>query len=288
MVLLVYAGALAALFWIKPWLPRHEGTPIRTWVHEAINGDQDKTAHQAEVVSKVLRERAVPDFIHELDSMRPFPLRNRLAAWQRHLPRWAQFMKDGPFYEFKVRRAADILLDMGDAAEPAIPALVRSIKANDIPSSEFVEIIWNLHWMGPRAKAAIPLLRALTNRLEAAVAIYAIDGSTDAVVDLLSHDLTVSPLRLDYRELWWHRMDEAMTEAIAPLLCSVLTDETRSVADRRQVAEYLGELVTENEEILSALRLVKETGPAPELRQAAVEALVRLENNREREAGRNQ
>jgi hypothetical protein len=56
-----------------------------------------------------------------------------------------------------------ILHDLGPAAEPAVPALVRLLKHDD--DDVVKEAVWVLRKIGQRARAALPALREVSDSL---------------------------------------------------------------------------------------------------------------------------
>jgi hypothetical protein len=258
-------------------LPHGDGKFIRDWIYEALWGRSDREVREARV------ERPMPDLIRAFGAIQLAPAHP--TSLERQEP-WPPPQEDLPDDEVDVGgdllAAVEALTEMGDAGKVAVPAWEALVKSREMHYGVYLDFVWSLRDMGPKAKAALPLLRRQTNWLTAAMAIYAIEGTTNALVETLARNLAEETgfKAVDTREIWCYRDEEQVTSAIAPQFCQVLTNTSRPLAERVVVASYLGALITTNDLVRTGLKSVLSQDHEPELRKVAEEALENLEKNK--------
>jgi hypothetical protein len=156
---------------------------------------------------------------------------------------------------------------------------------------ECQDVIAYIVGLGPVASEALPLLRRMASdpqhqwAVQAALAIYAADDSTNLLAETISRALAKPDGFHDFdRELFWFREDERLNRVVVPLLSSVLTNTARSFLERNLIAGYLGEVRTSDPLPGETLKLVLEQNPDEELRKTVLEALAKQAKMPERNA----
>jgi HEAT repeat protein len=109
------------------------------------------------------------------------PAREAVAALTDILQRGERYVRD---------EAAWALGCIGPEAWAAVPELIRTLEDSEADTRQTVA--WALGCIGPEARAAVPVLSGVlrqeehpTGRIEAALALWKVDGQAEAVVPVL-------------------------------------------------------------------------------------------------------
>jgi hypothetical protein len=78
------------------------------------------------------------------------------------------------------------------------------------------------------------------------------------------------------RELFWFRGDEQLNRWVLPMLCQAVTEPNRSQMERKDIAGFLGDVVTTNQMPRKTLEALLKTEPQDALRSTTGEALEKL------------
>ena len=283
------AMALVALAYLTHplWqpVPMHRGRPVRDWVRDAMDGENwGNTIEARRVVSEELAGRAVPDFIRELEARCHSKFYYQARQWQYRLPQWCWILPEPKDTRDSINAAGFALLQMGEPARPAIPALVRCVDQAPMSFAESQEVVGEIIFLGPAASEALPLLRRMASNpkhpwaVQAALAAYAAADLTNLLAETLGRAMSKPGGYDDFaRQLFWFRNDEELNRIVVPLLATVLTNGARPLRERTSIAWYLGEVRTSDPLPRTTLKLLLERNPEEELRNTVLEALQELD-----------
>jgi len=257
----------------------YEGHSIGEWVELALAdhfADPDPDA-----VKMVLRigPPAVPylvDFLHRLRENR---IHERLVHWQiKFLPEWCRWYELHPDVSGDVVAATRLLTALGEAARPAVSAIVRS--ADNVHYWAYIEILDDLAELGPVASAAVPWLQqgAKNGDVSAAWSLSTIVPGDDTFTRLVISTIQVQRRPSDAsRELFWVREDTELNLKLVPLLAEVLGDASVAEAERTSAVSQLGYRGSDARSALPLMRLTASQTGSVALRKAITEAIAAIE-----------
>jgi hypothetical protein len=278
---------VAALVFVARSRPReseviYKGRSVREWFDLASPGEpvDAKNAHQTVIEMGPL---AIPHLIKMLDDSNHRPL-NKAIEWLRwHLPervRWNE--RDNCTDQHG--DAIWWLSQMGEAARPAVPAIIRCFK--ECPCQHYVQgrdMIECLGELGPVAREALPFLAdvaANTNsgyRLTAAAATYYISRERNILIKTFCREARQDPENYLYsREPFWFRSDPEVNREIVPVLAKLLFDPRLDDSDRDAVVCELQARGTYALAALPALMKLLSTTESPETCVHILAALPRI------------
>jgi hypothetical protein len=264
--------------------PVYQGRPVADWVREALDAEHwVATTNARYVVHAQLREQAVPFIVRELKTYCYPRYYLTLYRWQFNLPRELWLLPEPKKPGGRIQAAAHTLAQMGEPARPAMPTLARCLNQSEMRFSELLEVMWEFVGMGPEASGALPILRTLAAdsehcmSVQAALAIYSIEGTTDALAPSVGQKLSQPGQFGSFnRELWWFREDERVNSVVLPLLCKAAADPILPMSERNRIVHHLGEVITSNSLPAATLHNLLASRDGPEIRESAQEALDSL------------
>jgi len=266
--------------------PAYQGRPVADWVREALDAEHwADTTNARYVVSAQLRGQAVPYIVRELERWLYPELYFQMYRGQVHLPQILWLLPEPKAPLGAISAAAFTLAQMGEPARPGFAALARCLEGSYMHLDEQIEVMGQLVQMDSVASGALPTLRRIAAdnthcfSVQAALAIYSIEGTTNALALAVSRKLAVPDGFGHFdRELWWFRKDERLNSLVLPSLCEAAADPNHSAAERQQIVGYLGDAVTSNRLPSLTLQALVNSSEDPELRDAAQDALEKLGN----------
>ncbi len=289
-ILIPITAVACALAFAWPKLSREDalyhGRFVSDWVRDALDYEhwQQTRAARAVVISE-LRGRAVPFIIPELEaechSHAFYAIQNRLLILQNRLPYRFWLLKE-PNPVGKISAAAFVLSEMGEPAAPAAEVLARTLRQSAMHCWESQDVMTDLISMGPVAKGALPHLRILaadklhSQSAPAAFAIYAIEGNTNILTQVVQDKLRSGDFAAFDRQIFWFRNDERLNQSLLPMLCKAVSDPAGSAAEREAILFYLGAVSTTNSLPRATLEQLLKTEPEGEVRTEAEKALHNL------------
>lgn len=257
---------------------RYEGHSVREWVKMAIaDYSLDPSSDAALMVSRI-GVPAVPYLVDSLRRLRENRIHERVVLWQiKHLPEWCRWYEMHPDVSGDVVAATRLLASMGEAARPAVPAIIRSVEAVHYWAS--VEILDALAELGPVASEAIPWLqqRAENGDVHAAWALSLIVPDDDTLTRVIIRAVQVQrkPSAAD-RELFWLREDTELNLKLVPLLAEVLGDSSVAEDERMVAAHQLGCRGTDALPVLPLMRAAASQTDSAALRAAITKAIAAI------------
>jgi hypothetical protein len=229
---------LATPGWLAKARPQlHSGRPYAEWVREALQSQRIST-NALDVVCSELKGKAVPYIIREIRARTGSTVYRDLYGLQFRigLPGRLWLLPEPRQSNGVIGRAARVLCEMGEPAQPAIPVLVRALETADLHVWEAQEVMHCLIWMGPVASGALPRLRkmALSRDLfavEAGLAIHQIDGTTEALCEALITEFAEGEGYVS-QALGWFEKDEQVNLVVAQALQAAVA-QTNCPSSRR-------------------------------------------------------
>jgi hypothetical protein len=182
---------------------RYGGQTIHEWVELAMKNESYWSAHwvtlnpleyaNSEYEQKVIAmgAPAVPELVERLRDLYTGAVHDQLIFWRvKYLPNWETYPK---FLEIQYDVSSDVALvnyllsQMGEAARPAVPAMLDS--ARNLHAWAYYDLLDDFVRMGPVAHGALPELKR-----------WAKAGGTDAARAVKYLELGKTKLELDDEE----------------------------------------------------------------------------------------
>ena len=230
-------GVLAAIaLAVWPWPaydPIYKGKRVSQWI-ELADAERFVTNTDSAARYTVLEmgSLAVPVLKRMLDDKSHHAIYRKLEALRRHLPRKLRWDEPGSCV-VKHDVACGLLSEMGEAARPAVPAMVQCFE--NCPEQHYIdnwELIQDLSMLGPVAREALPLLireAKTTNggyQLAAAAAAFHIGNDTNLLGETFCRLAAQDPK--DFfasMERFWFRTNHDLNLRLVPVLAGLLLKE---------------------------------------------------------------
>lgn len=253
----------------------HEGHSIREWVQLALADHSVNPGSAAARMVSRIGPPAVPHLIEILDHLRASLIHERLLLWQiNHLPTWCQWLDAPPDVSGDVVMATQLLTGMGEAARPAVPAIIRS--SDQIHYWAHLEILDDLAEMGPVASAAVPWLQQLAanGEVRAAWSLSHVSPGDDTLTRVIVRAIQEERKPSDAdRELFWLRDDTELNLKLVPLLAELLGSSSVAEDERLVAAHQLGCRGMDARPALPLMRTAAAQTDSAALRAAITQAL---------------